>query len=127
MKRRYKYTQTVITTSGGAATVYFGPSGLNARVVAVEYVFGDLANTLDLTMTGDKTGVPILTYANVPAADAWWYPRALPALNTAGGTPGVDAFVDIYVVNERIKLVVAQGGNTKTGTVTVITEEDSYG
>ena len=124
MKQRYAYTQTITTSSGGAATVYFGYK-INGRVVAIKYAPGSsgLDTGADLTLTGESSGVEILVKANAGTSTVWYYPRVLVNKNT-DGTAATDALTDIYVYTERIKLVVAQGGDTKTGSMTIYTEED---
>jgi len=75
-------------------------------------------NTVDFTVTGDVSGLPILTVTNESASNTY-YPRAATAsvanaaaLYAAGGTAVTDL---IPVAGERIKIVVAQGGASKTG------------
>ena len=101
------------TDSSGDATVYLG-TRLRGRIHAIKYEPGTIATGGDLTITGETTGVPILVKAN---AGTWFYPRELVSLHTSGAD-ATDAFTDIYAVLERIKVVVAQGGATKSGTIT---------
>ena len=75
-------------------------------------------NTADFTITCDVSGQAILTATNV-ASGATYTPRQATvsvanaaALYAAGGTAVNDR---IPVAGERVKIVVAQGGNTKTG------------
>lgn len=110
-----KCTATITTDSSGNATVYLG-SKLRGRVHAINYVAGTLENTADLVITGEDTGVAILT--DSPTGSEWFYPRAFPNAVTTGGA-GTVAAEDVHVLKERIKVVVAQGGDTKTGTITV--------
>jgi hypothetical protein len=124
MKQRYVYTQTITTAADGSATVYFGYK-INGRVVAIKYMPGSsgLDTGADLTLTGEDSAVPILVKANAGTSTVWYYPRVLVNKNT-DASAGTDAFTDIYVYKERIKLVVAQGGNVTTGSMTIYTEED---
>ena len=108
-------TATITTAADGTATVYVG-SRLRGRVHAIFFDIDTLTDTIDLTITGETTGVPILV--DSPAADEWFYPRALVTVHTTGAVSAI-AVADIHVVNERIKVVAAQGGDTKTGTITV--------
>ncbi len=105
---------SIVTDGDEAATVYLGTK-LRGRVHAIKYAAGTLANTTDLVITGKTTGVAILT--DSPATSEWFYPRVLANKNTDGAA-ATDAFADIHVFNEQIKVVVAQGGDTKTGTIT---------
>lgn len=112
---------TITTAADGTATVYIG-SKLRGRVHALYFAIGTLANTIDLTITGATTGVPILV--DSPAASEWFYPRVIPNKNT-DGTAFTDVAADIHVLNEQIKVAVAQGGDTKTGTITAYIDTPS--
>jgi hypothetical protein len=91
---------------------------LRGRVHAIKYAPGTLDTGADLTITGETTGVPILVKSNAGTSTVWYYPRVIPNKNT-DGSAFTDLAADIHVLNERIKVVVAQGGATKTGTITV--------
>jgi len=80
-----------------------------------------LATGADLTITGETTAVPILVKANAGTSTVWFYPVAELNLNTDGSAVTY-AFMYINLVDERVKVVVAQGGDTKTGTITVFYE-----
>ena len=86
-------------------------------VHCLKYVPGTIDTNADLTITGETTGVPIFTKANVGTSTAWYYPRVLGTKHTDGSDLS-DVAMDISVLNERIKVVVAQGGDTLTGTIT---------
>lgn len=108
---------TLTVDASGDATVYVGTT-LRGRVHAIKYVPGTLATGTDLVITGETTGVPILTAANVGTSTVWYYPRAVsnkPEDAAAGGF----YYEDIQVLNERIKVVVDEGGASKEGTITV--------
>lgn len=73
----------------------------------------------DVVITGDVSGVPILTVTNMGTSALTLSPRAavvgvtnVAALYAAAGTGVTDL---IPVAAERIKVVIAQGGNAKTG------------
>jgi hypothetical protein len=118
-------TATITTDASGDATVYLG-TRLRGRVHALKYAPGTIDTGGDLTITGETTGVPILVKANAGTATVWFYPRELVSLHT-DGSDASDAFTDIHVLNERIKVVVAQGGNAKTGAITAyIDTPDPY-
>lgn len=76
-------------------------------------------NTVDFTITGAVTGKAILTLTNVAAAFTHHVrasvvdTAAAARLYAAGGT----AVSDRIAVAEPIKIVTAQGGNAKTGTI----------
>lgn len=118
-----RHSVTLTTTAGGAATEY--TPVVTGRVLQVQYVPDGTApydNTVDFTITGEATGQAILTKANVAAAFTN-LPRVktqdeagADALYAAGGLSVREAPV---VAQERIKIVLAQGGATKTGVVIV--------
>lgn len=105
----------ITTDAAGAAEVYLG-TRLRGRVHAIKYTPGTLDTGADLTITGETTGVPILVQSNAGTSVLWKYPRVLANKNTDGAA-ATDAFADIHVLNERIKVVVAQGGNTLAGSI----------
>ena len=111
----------ITTDSSGDATVYLG-SAIRGYLVALKYTRGDIATGGDLTITGETSGTPILTVANA-TSDAYWYPRA-PANKVADNSAITDSAELIPIVRERIKVVVAQGGATKSGSIEAIYETD---
>ena len=114
---------TLTTAADGSATIYAGKK-VTGRILAIVFAFGDLANTLDLTITGETTGLEVLSYANVPAANDTFHPRILARKHTDGAIFTDTASEPPFVFNERIKIVAAQGGNVKTGTLTFYYEAD---
>jgi hypothetical protein len=109
---------TATTDAGGNATVN-ADRGSHGWLYAVQVVVGTLAATADLTLStqahdGAKT---LLTLTNV-TADALYYPRDL-VHDAAGaaltGTSGGDRALPLCAGVPR--LVVAQGGAAKTGSV----------
>lgn len=117
----HSYTETITANSTGDATVYFG-SCITGKVVAVKYMPGTLATGADLTLTCETSEAPILVKGNAGTSDVWFYPKVLMSKNTDGAN-ATDAWEDIHVYGERIKLVVAQGGNGLIGSMTIFTEE----
>lgn len=108
---------TVTTTSLGAATVYSSRvNGVVRRII----IAGTLDAGTDWTITGETTGLPILVVADKNALDIC--PKVLAAGNPAG-TVLAENGGDIHVCNERIKVVVAQGGDAQTGTITFVTDD----
>lgn len=117
-----KVTATITTDTGGAATVYLGTT-LTGRVHAIKYTVGTLDSGTDLVITGETTGVAILT--DSPSTTEWYYPRAF-ANKVTDGAAFTDVTEDVRLYQERIKVVVAQGGNTLTGTITAYVDTESY-
>lgn len=116
-------TVTITVNSSGDGTGYTGH--VSGVVRAISYVKANYADGVDVTVTTDVTGQAILTWTNVNAS-ATSYPYAAmktiadaAALYAAGGTA---VLAPIPVANERIKLVVAQGGNATSGTFHVYIE-----
>lgn len=115
-----KYSVTLVTATGGDATDYtLGVNGLLDRIV---YVKTDFASTADIAVTLEDTGESLWTESNVNAS-VTKNPRQ-PVHTTSGGAAlfatGI-SMRDRVAVNGRVKIAVAQGGNTKTGSFTIIT------
>jgi hypothetical protein len=120
-----RHELTLTTDSSGAATGYIGP--VTGRVLQVRYVphaSTPLDTNADVTISGEASGVNVLTKANIGTAAFTVAPRqathaaadGAAALYAAGGAAVNDCVV---VAGERLKVVVAQGADTKTGTVHV--------
>lgn len=109
----FEVSASITTDAAGAATVYLG-SRLRGRVHAIKYTKGTLDAGTDLVITGETTGVAILT--DSPSGNEWFYPRAF-ANQATDGAAEADATEDIHVLLERIKVVVAQGGDTLAGAI----------
>ncbi len=126
---------TITTNGSGAATAYIGPlsdgRSLNGEIVAIEYTKTDFADGVDFTITSETTLQTIWTEANVNAA-ATKVPRVA-AHSTAGvallvyndGTRTVPLYAPIFLVNERVKCVIASGGATKTGNIKVYVKQEA--
>lgn len=115
--RRYKVTVT--TAADGTVTAY--TPRISGRLHSVSYVkpgAGSFTDGVDFTITRELTGESVWTEANVNAS-ASRYPRVptqdgvgAASLFAAGGEP-VETFLGLG--NERVKIVLASGGNAKTG------------
>ena len=117
--RRYKVP---ITTAADGSAIAYSPF-LSGEIHSIQYVKTDFANGVDFTVTSEKTGENIWAESDVNAT-ASRYPRAAThnqsgaaALYAAGGTP-VQARIGL--AGDRVKIVVAQGGNAKTGTIHIL-------
>lgn len=116
----------ITTAAGGTATDYSASRKLTGKVVGIKYTFGDLAAGADFTITGETSTSPIFTIADAGAANNFWIPRVLPHQHD-DGSAFTDAAGDApRLFNERIKVVTAQGGDTKTGTLTFYIEDDTF-
>lgn len=122
--RRFKVTVT--TAADGTVTAY-SPK-ISGEIHAIHYVKdGATAFTdgVDFTLTTEATGENIWTEANVNASAAR-YPRApthsqvgAASLYAAGGTP---VQTRIALGGDRVKIVLAQGGNAKTGAFHILVD-----
>lgn len=115
-----KRTVAITTDASGAATGY--ADAATGRVLAIIVVDTSLDNTADFTITAEATAEPIVTLTNV-AASAPYYPRVQVHDETGTGatTDGTRKLREpVTLVNDRVKIVIAQGGNVKACTVYVI-------
>lgn len=115
-------SESIVTDASGNATVYLS-HGLNRKpngfLVALKYTPGTLATGADLTITGESSGIPIVTITNAGTSVVFYYPRAL--LNAvADGAAGSAGSELIPIKDERIKVVVAEGGNAGAGSIEAI-------
>lgn len=112
----------ILTDSSGDATVYIQPgqnNGMNGFLVCLKYEPGSIATGADLVITGENSGIPIMTISNAGTSNVFWYPRAL--LNAvADGAASTNSSEFIPIKNERIKVVIAQGGNGGIGSIEAI-------
>lgn len=112
----------IVTDAGGNATVYL-THGLNRKpngyLVALKYTPGTLDTGADLTITGETSGIPIITITNAGTSVVFYYPRAL-SNAVATGAAGTTNSEFIPIKDERIKVVVAQGGNALSGSIEAI-------
>lgn len=123
----HEYTATITThASLGTATVYIG-SRIRGYVVQIKYDPGSgdtqMATGADLDITGETSGVDILHQDNVGTSVLWRYPQSAPN-KVANGDAITDGMSPVFVMEERIKVVVDQGGNANVGTITVWVDEE---
>jgi len=115
-----RHDVALTTDSGGDVTAY--TPIVSGRVVTLVYTKTDFDNGVDFTITGDSSGETIWTESNVNAAKtvrprvATHDTAGVASLYAAAGEP---VETPVVVANERIKVVIAQGGNVKTGKITV--------
>lgn len=117
-----RHAVDIVTATGGGATQYT-PGALTGQIASLQYVPGAtgvaFASTVDFTVTVESTGEVVWQEENVTAAKTV-RPRRRSA--TASGATASDApyTEGLYVANDRLKIVVAQGGNTKRGRFNVL-------
>ena len=119
--RRQKITVT--TAADGTATV-LSPR-LSGKIHSLHYVKGDFVDGVDFAITAEATGENLWTESNVNAS-AVRYPRApthsqlgAASLYAASGTAVQDK---PGIANDRVKIVIAQGGASKTGTFHILVD-----
>lgn len=112
------HSVALTTDASGDATGY--TEAVNGPIHTVRYVKGDFADGVDFTVTLERTGEAVWSESDVNAS-ATRAPRQ--------ATHGVDGSASLYAAtgepvealivaaNDRIKVVVASGGDTKSGTV----------
>lgn len=120
--RRFQVDVTV--DASGDATAY--TPKLSGKLVSIRYAKDDFADGVDFTITAETSGETIWTETNVNASKSC-YPRAATAstagaasLYASGGTAVNDK---IGLGNDRVKIVVASGGNATSGTFHVTVED----
>ena len=110
------HTVSATTSAGGAATVYTDVP-VWGEVVSIAYVKDTFDNGVDFTITGETSGVSLWTDTDVNASEIV-YPRVLENGNTDGAA--LTTRQGILLAGERVKIVVAQGGNAKAGSFRII-------
>lgn len=115
-----RLTVALTTAADGSATAYSEPvTGLLSQIRYVKPASGGFDNGSTITITAESTGETLWTEANVNAS-ATRAPRqpthgtdGTAALFAAGGTAIDDR---IALVGDRVKIVIAAGGNAKNAT-----------
>lgn len=117
---------TVRTAADGSATAY--SPGISGKIHSVHYIkdgSNAFADGVDFTITAENSGEGIWTETNVNAQTVR-YPRA-PTHSQAGAAAlyasgGVGVLDKIALAADRVKVVIAQGGNAKDGKFYVLYE-----
>lgn len=113
---------TVTTASDGSATAY--SAQVNGLLDRIRYVKTDFADGSTMTITVEDTGESLWTETGVNATTTR-APRQATHLNTSGAAAlyaaAGTAVLDRIAVNGRVKIVIASGGNAKTGTFYIVT------
>lgn len=116
-----RHVVTITTAADGSGTGY--TPVLSGELVQIDYVKADYDNGVDFTITSEATGHVLWQEDNVNAS-ATRAPRqathstaGVAALYAAAGTA---VLAPIVLANDRVKIVIAQGGNVKAGTFHVV-------
>ena len=86
----------------------------------VFYNAGNVATGADITMTSKDTGETLFALTNAGTSNLTKYPRVLQNLNTDGTNLTTH---DYLLVDGPINLVIAQGGNATSGSITLFITE----
>ena len=106
---------SIVTSAGGAATVYIGP--FTGTLESLVYAPGTIATGADVVCTLETSGEAIWTETNLGTSTIVRRPRVTPHGITGVALAALTVLEAPYLVNDRIKVVIAQGGATKTGGV----------
>ncbi len=116
-----RHEVAVTTAANGSATVY--TPVVTGKVSQTRSVKTDFADGVDFTITSEATGETVWTESNVNASKTV-APRqplhstaGVASLYAAAGEP-VEGYIALS--NDRVKIVIASGGDTKTGTFHVV-------
>lgn len=120
-----KVTLSVTTDASGDATTT-STQHIMGKLFAIDYFPGSLVTGADLTITCEGVrSRPLLTKADAGISNLTFYPREIPHAVTDGApltaTAGGDRVQPL--LNGLLKIVVAQGGATKTGSIVVYYED----
>jgi hypothetical protein len=119
-----KFVVPVTTASDGSATVY--TPYLSGYLHQIQYVKTNFTDGVDFTITAEATGETIWTESNVNAAavkaprQATHSTAGVASLYASGGTAVNDR---IALSRDRVKIVIASGGNATTGSFTVVIDD----
>ena len=122
-----RFAVPVTCAADGSATVY--SPYLSGYIHSIQYVKTNFTDGVDFTITADVTGETIWTEANVNAAvvkaprQATYSTAGVAALYAAAGTAVNDR---IALSRDRVKIVIASGGNATTGAFNIIVDDQSH-
>lgn len=110
-----KHTVVVTTAAGGGATAFTsGPVRGTVQMITYTRSTGSpFASTVDFAITTEDTGQNLWTQANRNSTQTV-YPLTEGDLND--GTESALVEVQMSAAFERLKIVIAQGGDTQSGT-----------
>lgn len=110
-----KQTVSVTTDESGDATEY--SANVTGKIVAIKYTKTDFDNGSTFTITTETTGQGLWTETGVNASKTV-RPRVL--CQDLVGSDLTDEFDCVHLDNERVKIVIASGGESKTGTFEIL-------
>lgn len=118
-----EHSITLTTASDGTVTGYLPCT--NGKLLRIRYVKTDYADGVDFTITGNNTGENLWADTDINSSEIV-RPR-VKIQDGAGADITYDATNEVYepyhLVDEKIKIVIAQGGDTKSGTFYALIEQ----
>jgi len=111
-----RHEVTITTDSDGDGTDY--TPVIHGRILAISYVKTDFANGVDFTITTETTLQNVWVDTNVDASEIV-YPMAIGS-DQVGAAITDPKYVPIPAAQERVKIVIASGGDEKSGTFHVL-------
>lgn len=115
-----KRHRIAVTTAENGSATYYTPE-VTGRLVGITYTKDDFAAGVDFAITGETTGINIWTQTNVDASVT--VSPKMPTHTQAGvenNTAGDVLLSDIFLAQERIKLAITNGGDSKSGTFDIL-------
>lgn len=112
-----KITKVLTTDGSQACTDYLGP--FTGKLDSLVYTKIDFTDGVDFTITKESTGETIWTDTNINATEVV-RPRVITQHTDGAANTTLVIREPILFVNERIKIVIAAGGATKTGRFTAL-------
>lgn len=109
----------IVTDASGNATVYIAPGvngSLNGFLIQLKYTPGTIDTGADLVITAETNGTPIMTITNAGTSIVFWKPRDF-ANSVADGAASTTPSEFIPLKDERIKVVVTNGGSGGAGSI----------
>lgn len=118
-----RFRVPVTTAADGSATAY--SPRFSGKIQQIEYVKTDFAAGVDFAITGEATGINLWTESDVNASavraprQATHSAAGVASLFAAGGTAVQDK---IGLATDRVKIVIAAGGNAKSGVFHILVD-----
>ena len=106
-----------VTEAGGAATEFIGP--LYGKLDTLAYTKIDFADTVDFTITNELTGETIWTDTNITTSEAV-RPRIITQHTDGAANTTLVIREPYFFHGQRIKIVIAAGGDAKSGRFTAL-------
>lgn len=111
-----RQTVSVTTAADGTATAY--SANVTGWISTIAYQKVDFADGVDFTITLEKTGESLWVDTNVNASEVV---RPVSEGNTGStGAANGNPALPILAANDRVKIVIAQGGNAKSGNFVLV-------